>query len=119
MELNRTAGLEMGDGSGVEFDIRETYQAGILRPVIHRPRQESCAGLSDAESWTMRFKPYPDTVPGMAKFDAEVELRARLHTARERRNGSVIFVVGAGVAKGPRGECPASDWKGLLSLGPR
>lgn len=65
----------------------------------------------------MRFKPYPDTVPAMAKFDAEVELRERLHTARQRRDGSVIFVVGAGVAKGASGNAPAADWKGLLSLG--
>lgn len=56
-------------------------------------------------------------MPSMSKFDADVELRARLHTAHERRDGSVIFVVGAGVAKGASGAAPASDWKGLLSLG--
>ena len=53
----------------------------------------------------------------MSKFDAEVELRERLHTARQRRDGSVIFVVGSGVAKGASGNAPAADWKGLLSLG--
>jgi hypothetical protein len=53
----------------------------------------------------------------MSKFDAEVELRERLHTARERGDGSVIFVVGAGVARGASGDAPASDWKGLLRLG--
>lgn len=53
----------------------------------------------------------------MSKFDAVVELRERLRTACQRRDGSVIFVVGTGVARGASGDEPASDWMGLLRLG--
>ncbi len=53
----------------------------------------------------------------MATFDADTELRKRIAQARKRRDGSVLFVLGSGVAKGASGGAGAADWAGLLDLG--
>ncbi|MBL9005533.1 MAG: SIR2 family protein [Myxococcales bacterium] len=53
----------------------------------------------------------------MAKFDAERELRERIAQARRKKDGSVLFVLGSGVAKGASGGAGAADWSGLLDLG--
>lgn len=53
----------------------------------------------------------------MAKSDAEKVLRERIALARRKKDGSVLFVLGSGVAKGASGGAEASDWSGLLKLG--
>lgn len=53
----------------------------------------------------------------MAKIEADEELRKRIAQARRKKDGSVLFVLGAGVAKGASGGASAADWSGLLELG--
>lgn len=50
-------------------------------------------------------------------FDADDELRRRIAQARKKKDGSVLFVLGSGVAKGASGGAGAADWAGLLDLG--